>query len=65
MFFIFQKSIPNQIDKFLKTFWWGEQDNKNNFHTIRWSQLCKLICDGGLGIRDIKTNNLAPLVKIC
>lgn len=49
------------IDKCLRKFWWGEQDNIKQIHTIKWSHLCKPICEGGLRIKDTKTTIFSSL----
>ena len=53
----------NSIDKLYRKFWWGEKEDKNKFHTIKWSEICKPIDEGGLGIRDSRSNNIALLSK--
>lgn len=40
-----------------KKFWWGDGVNKKKFHIIKWSELCKPIEKGGLGIRKSKCQN--------
>lgn len=60
--------LPNQtlesLDKMMRRFWWRGGVNKKKLRTIQWSELCKLVEEGGLGIRKSKGNNLALLSKI-
>lgn len=53
--------IINQIDKMMRRFWWGDQNDKMKLHTIKRSEICKRIGELGLGIRDLGSNNLALL----
>lgn len=59
--------LPNKtilsMDKMMRNFWWGNGVDKRKFHTIKWSDLCKPIEEGGLGIRKSKKNNLVLLAK--
>lgn len=61
--------LPNKtseaIDKIFRAFWWGENEGKKEFHTIKRAELRKPIAEECLGIRDTKNNNLALLVKTC
>lgn len=59
----FPKDTIDQMDKLLYKFWWGEDDEKRNMHTIKWEEICKPISKGGLVNRDSENNNLALLVK--
>lgn len=47
----------------IRKIWWGNQHDKKKFHTIKWSELCKRIPEGGLGIWDFRSNNLTLLAK--
>lgn len=55
-----KRNTTNQIDKGIRKVWWRDQGNTKKFYIIKWSQLCKPISDGELGISDTKINNLAP-----
>lgn len=57
------KDTNNQIDKSLRMFWWEEYDEKRQMHTIRWKEICNPINEGGLGIKNTESNNLALLAK--
>lgn len=46
-------------------FWWGDGEGKKKMHNLKWKEFCKTIVDGGLGIRDAKSNNLALLGNTC
>lgn len=65
--FVFK--LPNdtmdQINVRLKKFWWKKQQDKRKMCNIEWKEICKPVNEGGLGVRDIKNNNLALLGKTC
>lgn len=48
-----------------RKFWWGEQEDKKKFHTIKLEEICKPIFEEGLGIQDSNSNDLALLAKTC
>lgn len=53
----------DSLDKMMRKFWSGDRVDKTKFHTIKWSELCKPIEEGGLGIRESKENNISLLAK--
>lgn len=48
------KQTLNSMDKMMRKFWWDDSVDKNKFHTIKWSELCKPIEEGAPGIRKIQ-----------
>lgn len=57
-------AICDQIDKINRNFLWGDSPDKKKIHLIKWERVCGPIAEGGLGIRDTRTNNLANLLKL-
>lgn len=57
------KDASDWIDKYVRKFLRGDQDNKRKLHKIRWSEIRKPIAEGGLGVRDTLCNNIALLAK--
>lgn len=55
----------SQIDRRMRDFWWGNLGEKSKLHTIKWSEICKPISEGGFGIIDSKCNNMALLATTC
>lgn len=58
-----KKMPPTKLIKALEKFGGEIMAILKKFHIIKWSQLCKPISNGELGISDTKTNNLAPYLK--
>lgn len=44
---------------------WGDYDEKMMLHTIKWSEVCRIITQGELEISESKVNNIALLTKTC
>lgn len=61
--------LPNKtldtMDKTQKSFCWGDGEGKKKLDTLKWKDICNPIVDGGVEIRDTKSNNLTLLAKIC
>ena len=59
--------IPNRvcddINSVLAKYWWGQTQDENKFHWIKWGKLCIPKDRGGMGFRDIHAFNLAMLAK--
>lgn len=43
---------------------WGGIDEERKIAWVRWSDICKPVDDGGLGVRDLKTFNWALLWEV-
>ncbi|XP_062100625.1 uncharacterized mitochondrial protein AtMg00310-like [Humulus lupulus] len=54
-----------KINKDLRSFWWGDSEEKKTIHTVAWSKLCKLKRMGGLGFRMTEATNDAFMTKRC
>lgn len=57
-------TICDNINKLNRNFVWGDSPEKKKIHLVKWEQVCKPLEEGGLGIRDTRTNNLANLSKV-
>ena len=58
-FFKCPMEVIKHIEKLQRDFLWHGREKKK-FHLIKWSQVCKLKKEGGLGLRSLKEMNLAP-----
>lgn len=52
------------IDKISRDFIWGSREESKGTHLITWDDLCKLMINGGLGIKKAKPMNQALLMKV-
>lgn len=52
--FLLPRKITDQIDKVLRKFWWGEQEEKGSLHTTKWDGICKPTSEGGPGDKGDK-----------
>jgi predicted DNA-binding transcriptional regulator AlpA len=44
-------------------YWWGQKKSEKKIHWMKWSKLCKVKEEGGIGFRDLHAFNLALLAK--
>lgn len=52
------------IDKTSRGFLWGSKTNCMKNHLVNWTQVCKPLDDGGLGIPNSKFRNLSLLMSL-
>jgi hypothetical protein len=63
--FILLDFICNSLDRHFKILWWGFPKGKTRNLTLKsWQSICMPRSHGGLGIRDMKSTNLAILTKL-
>lgn len=56
--------VTKVIDKMQRDFLWEDVNGHRKIHPIAWTTLFRPIHLGGLGIRDLSSNNLAFLAKM-
>ena len=57
-------SICADIDKINRIFLWGDTNEKNKVHLVKWKKVCTPKSKGGLGIRSCGINNRAMVSKL-
>jgi hypothetical protein len=63
--FFLPDSLHSLLDCHFKEFWWGFPKGKTkNLSLKSWRSICMPQSQGGLGIRDMKSTNLAPMTKL-
>jgi hypothetical protein len=55
--FLIPVIVANHIEKLYRDFLWGGLGDEFKFHLVKWSKVCSLISERGLGIRNLKTCN--------
>ena len=56
-------SVANRIAKLQRDFLWGGLGDEPKFHLVNWSTVCTPLSLGGLGIKNLRTFNVALLGK--
>ena len=55
--------MANRIARLQHDFLWGGLGDEPKFHLVDWSLVCTPFASGGLGIRNLRTFNVALLGK--
>jgi hypothetical protein len=56
-------SVVNRLEKLQRDFLGGGLNEEPKFHLVKWAQICSPMQNGGLGILNLHTFNLALLGK--
>lgn len=56
--------VCQQMDRMIRSFWWGGESKDRRLHLKAWDALCKPKCSGGLGFRRFRDINIAFITKI-
>ena len=59
------KRLLNDLEKQSRGFLWGETDGSKKLHLLSWEQVVQEKRFGGLGIKDIRKQNKAFIMKLC
>uniref|UniRef100_A0A452ZG47 Reverse transcriptase zinc-binding domain-containing protein n=1 Tax=Aegilops tauschii subsp. strangulata TaxID=200361 RepID=A0A452ZG47_AEGTS len=62
-FYSLHESLHQEIAKYLSRFFWAEENNKQKYHMVKWSEICKPKDHGGLGVISSKRMNITLLAK--
>lgn len=56
-------SVIEKLERIQRKFLWNDDREKRKFHLVNWTQVCKQVSEGGLGIRPLRQLNTALLGK--
>ncbi len=63
--FKFLKKLCVDLDAICRKFWWSPTNEGNKFYTpMAWANLCKPLCEGGLGFRLFESFNETMIAKL-
>uniref|UniRef100_A0A453M2T1 Reverse transcriptase zinc-binding domain-containing protein n=1 Tax=Aegilops tauschii subsp. strangulata TaxID=200361 RepID=A0A453M2T1_AEGTS len=62
-FYSLHESLHQEVAKYLSRFFWAGPDNRQKYHMVKWSEVCKPKDQGGLGVISSKRMNIALLSK--
>uniref|UniRef100_A0A453SBR7 Uncharacterized protein n=1 Tax=Aegilops tauschii subsp. strangulata TaxID=200361 RepID=A0A453SBR7_AEGTS len=62
-FYSLNESLHHNIAKYQSRFFWAGKGDKQKYHMVKWSEICKPKDQGGLGIISSKRMNIALLSK--
>lgn len=63
LFFLFPASTIYEIEKILRVFLWSGRELKKGNAKVKWDDVCMPKKEGGLGIKNLRTWNIALLTK--
>ncbi|KAG6417010.1 hypothetical protein SASPL_124451 [Salvia splendens] len=57
-------SICKEIERLVRRFIWGGSDEQRKTSLVGWKSVCQPLTSGGLGLRRLKRNNEAFMIKL-
>ncbi|GKV49125.1 hypothetical protein SLEP1_g55890 [Rubroshorea leprosula] len=61
--FLIPKGVVKKLDSIRRAFLWGGNDEKRVINWVGWENVCKSKEEGGLGVKNLRTFNLALMGK--
>lgn len=61
--FLIPGGICDDIEKLMNGFWWGSSSNGEEIQWLSWNKLSTAKSNGGLGLKRLRTFNVAMLAK--
>lgn len=59
------KKVISDLEKQSRSFLWGDNDGGRKLHLLSWEQVVQEKRYGGLGLKDIRKQNKAFIMKLC
>ena len=63
LMWLMNKTFIGRLDKHIRRFFWQGCNKKKRYHLVRWSRICRSKDKGGLGIKDLRKQNISLMVK--
>ncbi|XP_015946638.1 uncharacterized protein LOC107471660 [Arachis duranensis] len=60
---LFPKGFCQCLSKRIAKFWWASSDKERGIHWKSWDKICVSKKDGGIGFKDLYSQNIAHLAK--
>lgn len=57
------EGILKKINSICRDFWWGQKGEERKLTMVSWEKMCHSKEEGGVGLRDLCTFNMALLAK--
>lgn len=58
------RGVIEKMEKRIRQFFWDEWDGNRKMHSLAWGEICRPKEQGGLGLKDLRKQNMAFLVKL-
>lgn len=56
-------TLCSKLENLMSNFWWGQKDNEQKIHWIKWNRMCNPKSYGGLGFKKLNIFNMALIAK--
>lgn len=60
---LMNKTFIEKLDKHRRRFFWQGCNKKRRYYLVKWSKICRSKNKGGLGIIDLRKQNISLMVK--
>ncbi|KAM3348275.1 hypothetical protein ACQJBY_021904 [Aegilops geniculata] len=60
---LMNRTFVEKLDKHRRRFFWQGCIKKRRYHLIRWNRICRSKEKGGLGIKDLRKQNISLMLK--
>ena len=61
--FLLNKTFIEKIYKHMRRFFWQGVQKKRKYYMVKWRRICRSRSKGGLGVKDLRKQNISLLVK--
>lgn len=60
---LMSKTFIEKLDKHRRKFFWQGCNKKMRYHLVKWGRICRSRDKGGLGVKDLRKQNISLMVK--
>jgi hypothetical protein len=61
--FLWNDTFIEKIDKHRRRFFWAGKKKRRKYHIVKWTRVCRSKTKDGLGVKDLRKQNILLLCK--
>jgi hypothetical protein len=61
--YMLNKTCIEKMDKHRRRFFWAGKKKERGYYMVKWTKICRSNSKGGIGVKDLRKQNISLLFK--